>query len=39
MLFVPSRDGLSHAPGEYTTPEHCDLGAAALAACIRTLAA
>jgi N-carbamoyl-L-amino-acid hydrolase len=23
MIFVPSRDGVSHSPDEYTTPEHC----------------
>jgi hydantoinase/carbamoylase family amidase len=26
MVFVPSRDGLSHAPGEHTAPEHCLAG-------------
>ena len=31
MLFVPSRDGLSHNPGEYTAPEQCELGARVLA--------
>jgi allantoate deiminase len=31
MLFVPSRAGVSHAPGEYTSPEHCALGADLLA--------
>ena len=31
MLFVPSRDGLSHNPGEYTSPEQCELGARVLA--------
>lgn len=30
MLFVPSRDGISHAPDEYTAPEHRALGANAL---------
>ncbi|WP_447555172.1 M20 family metallo-hydrolase [Vreelandella sp. EE22] len=27
MLFVPSRDGISHNEAEYTSPEHCTLGA------------
>lgn len=27
MIFVPSRDGISHNPNEYTSPEHCALGA------------
>ena len=27
MIFVPSRDGISHNPNEYTSPEHCTLGA------------
>lgn len=27
MIFVPSRDGLSHNPAEFTTPEDCVLGA------------
>ncbi|MBO0875984.1 MAG: M20/M25/M40 family metallo-hydrolase, partial [Pseudonocardia sp.] len=31
MLFVPSHDGVSHAPAEYTSPEHCALGADLLA--------
>lgn len=26
MIFVPSRDGLSHHPDEYTSPEHIDIG-------------
>jgi N-carbamoyl-L-amino-acid hydrolase len=30
MLFVPSRDGISHSPDEYTDPEACVLGARAL---------
>jgi hydantoinase/carbamoylase family amidase len=37
MIFVPSRDGLSHHPDEYTAPEHLDLGAAVLAATLRRL--
>ncbi|KAF2826379.1 amidase [Ophiobolus disseminans] len=27
MIFVPSKDGISHNPGEYTSPTHCSLGA------------
>lgn len=27
MIFVPSKDGISHNPNEYTSPEHCALGA------------
>ena len=30
MIFVPSKDGISHHPSEYTTPEHCILGAKVL---------
>jgi hydantoinase/carbamoylase family amidase len=30
MIFVPSRDGVSHNPHEYTSPEHCALGAQVL---------
>ena len=30
MIFVPSRDGISHNPEEYTSPEHCALGAQVL---------
>lgn len=26
MVFVPSKDGVSHNPNEYTSPEHCALG-------------
>jgi allantoate deiminase len=35
MLFVPSRDGISHAPSEWTDAADCELGARVLA---RTLA-
>ncbi|MEO8687235.1 MAG: M20 family metallo-hydrolase [Solirubrobacteraceae bacterium] len=38
MLFVPSRDGLSHTPAEYTSPEQCELGARVLAGAVRDLA-
>lgn len=30
MLFVPSRDGVSHNPREYTSPEDCAIGAQVL---------
>lgn len=30
MIFVPSKDGISHNPHEYTSPEHCTLGAQVL---------
>lgn len=30
MIFVPSVDGISHAPGEYSTPEDCANGAQVL---------
>jgi hydantoinase/carbamoylase family amidase len=30
MIFVPSKDGISHNPHEYTSPEHCALGAQVL---------
>lgn len=30
MIFVPCKDGLSHNPSEYTTPEDCALGAQVL---------
>lgn len=35
MLFVPSERGISHAPGERTSPEDCLLGAQALLAALR----
>jgi acetylornithine deacetylase/succinyl-diaminopimelate desuccinylase-like protein len=37
MLFVPSRGGVSHSPEEYTSPEHCELGALVLARALREL--
>jgi hydantoinase/carbamoylase family amidase len=37
MLFVPSRDGRSHTPDEYSSPEHCELGARVLARAVRRL--
>ena len=30
MIFVPSRDGISHNPREYTSPEDCEIGAQVL---------
>jgi allantoate deiminase len=39
MLFVPSRGGLSHTPEEFSTPEHCELGARVLARTVRGLIA
>lgn len=38
MLFVPSRDGISHSPDEYTTPAHCELGARVLAGTLEAMA-
>jgi len=38
MVFVPSRDGLSHHPDEYTAPEDCDRGVAVLTRALATLA-
>jgi allantoate deiminase len=37
MLFVPSRGGRSHTPDEFSSPEHCDLGARVLARAVRRL--
>jgi hydantoinase/carbamoylase family amidase len=30
MIFVPSKDGISHNPAEYTSPEDCSMGAQVL---------
>jgi hydantoinase/carbamoylase family amidase len=30
MIFVPSKDGISHNPNEYTSPDDCALGAQVL---------
>jgi beta-ureidopropionase / N-carbamoyl-L-amino-acid hydrolase len=38
MLFVPSRDGISHSPSEWTETADCELGARVLARAIRRLA-
>ena len=27
MIFVPSKDGISHAPGEFTSPQQITNGA------------
>ena len=37
MLFVPSRDGVSHSPYELTDDRLCELGAAVLAGALRRL--
>lgn len=37
MIFVPSRAGISHAPQEYTSPEHAELGMRVLAATMRQI--
>jgi hydantoinase/carbamoylase family amidase len=37
MLFVPSRDGVSHSPQELTDDRLCELGAAVLAGALRRL--
>ena len=38
MVFVPSRDGISHSPHEYTAPEDVERGIAVLAGTLRELA-
>jgi allantoate deiminase len=38
MLFVPSRDGRSHSPAEYTPPEQVMVGVQALAGVVEELA-
>jgi acetylornithine deacetylase/succinyl-diaminopimelate desuccinylase-like protein len=38
MIFVPSRDGLSHHPDEFTEPAELDLGVAVLAGTLAKLA-
>ena len=38
MLFVPSVDGRSHSPAEYSTPDDCARGASVLATALRLLA-
>jgi ureidoglycolate amidohydrolase len=39
MIFVPSRDGLSHHPDEFTEPAELDLGVRVLAGTLAKLAA
>lgn len=34
MVFVPSKDGISHNPVEYTSPEDCTIGASVLLQCV-----
>lgn len=38
MIFVPSKDGISHRPDEYTAPEEVANGVAVLAGTLATLA-
>jgi hydantoinase/carbamoylase family amidase len=38
MIFVPSRDGISHHPDEYTAPEELDRGVEVLAGTLERLA-
>ena len=38
MLFIPSVDGRSHSPAEYSTPEDCGRGASVLATALHALA-
>jgi N-carbamoyl-L-amino-acid hydrolase len=38
MLFIPCRDGVSHNPDEYSTPQQCAAGARVLAATVVELA-
>ncbi|HWJ32902.1 MAG TPA: M20 family metallo-hydrolase [Gaiellaceae bacterium] len=37
MIFVPSRDGISHSPEEFTSPDQLELGTRVLAAALRDL--
>jgi N-carbamoyl-L-amino-acid hydrolase len=37
MLFIPCRDGKSHAPEEWTEPEQVAAGAAALYEAVRLM--
>jgi N-carbamoyl-L-amino-acid hydrolase len=37
MIFVPSADGRSHCPEEWTAPEHVEAGASALLATMLAL--
>ena len=37
MIFVPSKDGISHSSEEYTSPEQCDNGINVLTETIKRL--
>jgi N-carbamoyl-L-amino-acid hydrolase len=37
MLFIPCRNGYSHRPDEYASPEHIAQGSATLAEALRLL--
>ncbi len=37
MIFIPCRNGYSHRPDEYSSPEHIAQGAATLAEALRLL--
>jgi N-carbamoyl-L-amino-acid hydrolase len=37
MIFIPSRDGISHSPDEYSSPEHIAQGADVLLQSLLTL--
>jgi acetylornithine deacetylase/succinyl-diaminopimelate desuccinylase-like protein len=39
MIFVPSADGISHHPDEYTDPDDLDRGVRVLAGTLARLAA
>ncbi|KAJ4289839.1 hypothetical protein N0V90_011171 [Kalmusia sp. IMI 367209] len=39
MIFVPSKDGISHNPNEYTSPEHCGMGAQVMLNALEIMAA
>ncbi len=38
MIFIPCRNGVSHNPAEYASPEHCAAGARVLAQVLAELA-
>jgi N-carbamoyl-L-amino-acid hydrolase len=38
MIFIPCRDGLSHCPEEYASPEAIAKGATVLTGCVMGLA-
>jgi allantoate deiminase len=38
MVFVQSKEGRSHTPAEYSSPEHCAAGIRVLAAGLHKLA-